>query len=61
MAADEMGIPVAGVFDEWNGPDHTEDPVLKGYTQEDKIHPGEKGAGVIAGLLRDLGYQTMMP
>ena len=39
FAADEMGIPVANVFDAWNGPDHTEDPNDKGYTQADGIHP----------------------
>jgi len=61
QAADEMGIPVANVFDAWNGMDHLEDPVEKGYTREDKIHPSEKGATVIAQLLRDLGYEPIIP
>lgn len=61
MAADEMGVPVANVFDAWNGPDHTEDPNDKGFTQADKIHPNEAGATVIAELLRDFGYEAVIP
>lgn len=61
QAADEMGVKVAGVFDTWNGLDHTENPVEKGFTQEDKIHPNEKGATVIAQLLRDLKYDPIIP
>jgi len=61
QAADEMGIPVAKVFDAWNGPDHTEDPNGKGYTQADGIHPNKTGASVIAQLLRDLGYEPITP
>jgi len=60
-AADEMGIPVANVFDAWNGTDHTEDPNDKGYTQPDGIHPNKEGATVIAQLLRDLGYDPITP
>jgi hypothetical protein len=60
-AADEMGIPVANVFDAWNGPDHREDPTLKGYTQPDGEHPNETGARVIAQTLRDLGYDPITP
>jgi hypothetical protein len=61
QAADEMGVPIANVFDAWNGKDHLDDPVAKGYTQEDKIHPSVEGATVIAQLLRDLGYEPIMP
>jgi hypothetical protein len=61
QAADEMGVPVANVFDAWNGTDHLDDPVVKGYTQEDNIHPSIEGATVIAQLLRDLGYEPIMP
>lgn len=59
-AADEMGVPVANVFDAWNGPDHTEDPNDKGYTIDGE-HPNEKGADVIANLIRDLGYEMVIP
>jgi FAD/FMN-containing dehydrogenase len=61
QAADAMGVPVANVFDAWNGPDHTEDPVDKGYTRSDNIHPNDTGAAVIAKLLRDLGYEATIP
>jgi hypothetical protein len=61
QAAQEMGVPVAKVFDAWNGLDHSENPVEKGYTREDNEHPNTKGATVIAQLLRDLGYVPMIP
>jgi len=61
QAADEMGVPVANVFDAWNGIDHTENPVEKGYTREDNVHPSELGATVTAELLRDLGYDPIVP
>jgi lysophospholipase L1-like esterase len=60
QAADEMGVPVANVFDAWNGPDHTEDPNAKGYTK-DGVHPNETVARVIADLLRAIGYEMIIP
>ena len=56
-----MGVPIANAFDAWNGIDHNEDPVEKGFTQEDDIHPNELGARVIAQLLRELGYEPIVP
>lgn len=61
QAADEMGVPVANVFDAWNGINHTEDPVEKGYTRDDNEHPNELGASVIAQVLRDTGYEPIIP
>jgi len=61
QAADEMGVPVANVFDAWNGIDHTENPVQKGYTREDNVHPSELGAAVTAQLLRDIGFEPIIP
>jgi len=61
QAAEEMGVPVANVFNAWNGLDHSEDPVEKGYTQEDNVHPNELGATVIAQVLRDTGYDPIIP
>ena len=61
QAADEMGIPVAPVFDHWNGPDHTDDPNDKGYTQAVGIHPDAAGAAATARLLRELGYEPITP
>ena len=60
QAADEIGVPVAKVFDAWNGPDHREDPSEKGYTK-DGVHPNETGARIIADLLRAIGYQMIIP
>ncbi|MFN2303139.1 MAG: hypothetical protein ACK2TV_05335 [Anaerolineales bacterium] len=60
-AADKMGVPIAHVFDAWNGVDHTENPVEKGYTEEDNEHPSELGATVTAQLLREIGYEPIIP
>lgn len=60
QAADEMKVPVGKVFDAWNGINHDEDPIAKGYTKDD-YHPNELGAKVIAGVLRDLGYEMIIP
>ncbi len=61
LAAEEMGVPVAPVFDTWNGPDHTENPVEKGYTREDNEHPSVLGATATAQALRELGYEPIIP
>jgi len=61
QAADEMRVPIANVFDTWNGIDHIENPVEKGYTREDNVHPGELGAAVTAQALRDIGYEPIVP
>jgi hypothetical protein len=65
--AAERGIPVAPVCDAFNGPDHGEDPGEKGYVQtvghgDANIGDAtETGRAVIADLLRDLGYEPMVP
>ena len=61
QAAEAMGVPVANVFDAWNGINHDEDPVAKGNTRDDNTHPNETGATVIAETLRALGYEPMIP
>jgi lysophospholipase L1-like esterase len=60
QAAHEMGVPVAKIFDAWNGLDHRDDPNDKGYTK-DGVHPNETGARVIADLLREIGYEMVIP
>lgn len=60
QAAEKYHIPVAGVYDAWNGVEHDEDPNDKGYTK-DGIHPNVSGAEVIAGELRKLGYDPVAP
>jgi hypothetical protein len=56
-AAAAHGIPVAKVWDEFNGPEGTEDPVEKGYISGDGKHPSNEGDRAIADLLHDLGYE----
>lgn len=55
-AAAAQGVPIARVWDEFNGPDGTEDPVRKGYISGDGTHPSDAGDQAIADLLHELGY-----
>jgi len=54
-AAAAQGVPIARVWDEFNGPDGTEDPVGKGYISGDGTHPSDAGDQAIAELLHQLG------
>jgi hypothetical protein len=56
-AADAQGVLIASAWDEFNGPDHTEDPTEKGYIAGDGYHPSAEGAQVMADLLHELGYE----
>lgn len=55
-SAARHGIPVAQVYDEFMGPDGTDDPYAKGLLLDDQLHPNAKGAALIADLLDKLGY-----
>ncbi|UCG93306.1 MAG: SGNH/GDSL hydrolase family protein [candidate division WOR-3 bacterium] len=61
QAAAEHNIPVAHVYDAFNGPDHNEDPRDKGYIRDDGLHTNEEGQKVIADLFRKLGYKRIIP
>ena len=54
--AAKFGIPTAQVFDEFNGPDGTNDPQDRGLIAADGLHPSEAGALLIAETIHDLGY-----
>ena len=54
--AARYGIPVAQVYDEFMGPDGTDDPQDRGLVMTDQRHPTEEGAQLIAEMLHDLGY-----
>ena len=54
--AAKYGIPTAQVFDEFMGPDGTDDPQDRGLIASDKLHPSEAGALLLAELIYDLGY-----
>ena len=57
----EYGIPVAEVYDAFNGPNHDQDPNTKGYISGDGLHPSEQGRRIIADAYRELGYETIHP
>ena len=54
--AADYGIPTARVFDEFNGPDGTNDPQDRGLIAADGLHPSEAGRLLIAETIHDLGY-----
>ena len=54
--AARYGIPVAQVYDEFMGPDGTDDPQDRGLVMTDQRHTTEEGAQLIAEMLHDLGY-----
>lgn len=59
QAAAAYRVPVARVFDSFNGPSHDEDPREKGYIGDDGVHTTGAGRDVIAELLRELGYEPV--
>ncbi len=56
-----FGIPVAGVYAAFNGPDGTADPSdsPRRYITFDGLHPNDTGHKVIADLLRGLRYAPL--
>jgi lysophospholipase L1-like esterase len=61
QAAAAYNVPVARVYDAFNGPNHDEDPREKGYIMDDGKHTKEAGQKVIADLMRELGYDPVNP
>ena len=61
QAAAAYNVPVARVYDAFNGPNHDEDPREKGYIMDDGEHTREAGQKVIADLMRELGYDPVNP
>ena len=61
QAANAYRVPMADVYSAFNGPNHLEDPVAKGYLQADNVHPNNKGRAVIAQTLTALGYKRVTP
>ena len=60
-AADDYGVPMASFYDEFNGPDHDEDPREKGYIYPDGIHASLEGIAVQVEVLHELGYDAIVP
>ncbi|HSJ58623.1 MAG TPA: GDSL-type esterase/lipase family protein [Anaerolineae bacterium] len=61
QAAAAYHVPVARVFDAFNGANHDEDPRDKGYIGADGIHATAQGHQAIADCLRELGYEPVEP
>ena len=60
-AADDYGVAMASFYDEFNGPDHDEDPREKGYIRSDGLHASRDGIAVQAEVLHALGYDAINP
>ena len=60
-AAAAYHVPVADTYKAFNGKNHRQDPVAKGYIQPDGIHPSNAGRAVIASTLANLGYKQVKP
>jgi len=60
-AADEYGAGTASWYDAFNGTDHDEDPVEKGYIGPDGMHQSLVGQKVQAEVLHALGYAPIIP
>jgi lysophospholipase L1-like esterase len=56
--ADEYGVPMVARLDEFNGPDHDQDPIERGLIS-DGIHPSGAGQAVMVDLLDALGYEPV--
>jgi len=60
-AADDYGVAMASFYDEFNGPDHDEDPREKGYIAFDGWHASTEGVAVQVEVLHALGYDAIVP
>lgn len=58
-AAEMNNVPVANVYDAFNGNEHNDDPVEKGLIRSDGTHTNEAGVEIIVQLLRELGYEPV--
>lgn len=59
LAAEAYNIPFLSRLDAFNGPNHAEDPRLKGYIDPDGEHLSDLGAQYTAELLAQLGYEPV--
>jgi len=58
-AAEINNVPVANVYDAFNGSEHNENPVEKGLIRSDGTHTSEAGVKIIVQLLQKLGYEPV--
>ena len=60
-AAEANGAGFVSLFDVFNGPNHDEDPVEKGWMKDDLMHAGDEGLDVIAATLAAYGFEVSQP
>ncbi len=58
-AAAARGVPVAGYYAAFSGP-NGDQPLPSDWTR-DELHPSEMGAVALAGVMADLGYEPVAP
>jgi hypothetical protein len=58
-AAAAHGVPMVSMYDAFNGPDHTEDPRLKGYIGSDGEHTLPAGRDAMVEALHAAGYEPV--
>lgn len=59
--AAEYRVPMASMYDAFNGPGHDLDPVERGYIGSDGIHPNDAGRQAQVDVLAALGYTPVEP
>lgn len=60
-AAEASGAGFVSTIDVFNGPDHDEDPVEKGWMKDDLMHANDEGRDIIAELLAAYGFEISQP
>ena len=58
LAAEKYNVPIAPVFEKFNGIGFDEDPKDKGYIGPDGFHTTTDGSQAIADALQSLGYEV---
>ena len=59
QSAQANQVPMAKVYEAFNGADGEQDAGGKGYISNDQLHPDDEGYAKIAELLRGLGYAPL--
>ncbi len=57
--AAEWDVPVASMYEAFNGPKHDQDPKEKGLISSDGVHPSEAGTALEVATLDALGYEPI--
>lgn len=60
-AAEANGAGFVSVLDVFNGPNHDEDPVERGWMMDDLMHANEVGRDIIADALAAYGFEPSRP